>query len=274
MVIRTSPAFFANSIVAVSLAVAVARLVEQVGVAAAGAWVGRDPVLTNAFTVLRIPGSEPVGLAAPAASLLVGIVLLMLYPGSKDRSVGRLMMLWTLLFCLRNGLLEIARGAFDEQSAVGAAFLDSGMSSGVQLTISVIAILGLALIAFGAAPAFLSFSRHRTEIGNWRERLRFLVSIALVPAMIGPLLAVPFFVPDQGSGLVATLPLIGLFIVATCLAGLLVKSVPPPEVVEERGLAFGLLISYALTFIVFRFGLAPGLPIPPWSETLEFTWRP
>ncbi len=274
LVIRTAPAFFANSLVAVGLAVGIARLVEQAGVAIAGGLLGHEPVMTNAFTLLRSPGVEPVALAAPAASLAVGIVLLMLYPGSKDRSAGRLLMLWTLLFCFRNGLAEIARGAFDETSVMGSVFANGSLPRSVHLTISGMAIVGLGLVATGAAPAFLSFSRHRTEIGSWTERLRFMASIALLPGLVGPLLAVPLFIPDQGSGLVASLPLVGVFIILTCVAALFVKSVPPPQVVEERGLAFGLLIGYALAFIVFRFGLAPGLNIPPWDENLRLVWRP
>ena len=273
-IIRTAPAFFANSIIAVALAVGIARLVEMLGVAVVGAFAGREPVVNHVFTTLRVPGSEPVELAAPAASLIVGIVLLMLYPGSKDRSAGRLLMLWTLLFCFRNALVEVARAAFDENTALGGVLSESSLDPNVVLTFSILAIVGLVLVSVGAAPAFLSFSRHRSEISTWPERLRFMASIALVPGMLGPLAAIPFFVPDQGSGVISLLPQLGVFVVVTTIAGIFVKSVPPPEVIEERGLALGLLSGYAFLFLVYRFGLGPGLVFPPWDENLRLTWRP
>ncbi|MDH4117295.1 MAG: hypothetical protein OEX04_04210 [Acidimicrobiia bacterium] len=273
-VIRTAPTFFANSLLAAALGVTCARVFEQFVVAIAAAINGRAPVLMHSATLLTESGSDLVLLAAPAASLALGLILLMMYPGSKDRSAGRLVMLWTMLFAFRNACVALATTPVDESSPIALALERWNVPSGVDLVLAVFGILGLVLIAIGAAPAFLSFSRHRSEVSTASERLRFAGSIALIPGLAGPLLAVPLFLPDAGTGFVSTLPLAGAFIIVTVLAAAATKSFSPPQIIEERGLVVGLIIAYALAFLVLRLGLEPGLPIPPWDENLQLTLRP
>lgn len=273
-VIRTSTGFFANSLLAAALGVACARLFEQFAVAVTGAVAGRDPVLTNSAVELTSRGSDLVLLAQPIASLVLGFVLLLLYPGAKDRSAGRLVMLWTLLFAFRNACVTLAMTAVDENSPVALALAEWDVPDGIDLVVAIVGALGLVLIAVGAASAFLSFSRHRSEVADARERLRFAASIALIPGLAGPLLAVPIFLPDAGTGFVSTLPLAGSFVIITTLAAAITKSFAPPQVIEERSISVGLVAAFALVILVARFGLGPGVPIPPWDEQLQLTWRP
>lgn len=273
-VIRTSTGFFANSVLAAALGVACARLFEQLSVAVTAAIAGRDPVLTNSAVVLNEPGSDLVMLAQPISSLVLGFVLLMLYPGSKDRSAGRLVMLWTLLFAFRNASIALAMAAVDEASPVALALAEWNAPDGIDLVVAIVGALGLVLIATGAASAFLSFSRHRSEVASARERLRFAGSIALIPGLAGPLLAVPMFLPDAGTGFVSTLPLAGAFVLITTLAAAATKSFAPPQVIEERTLSIGLIMAFVLVLLVAKFGLGPGVPIPPWDDRLRLTWRP
>ncbi len=273
-VIRTAPSFFANSLLAAAIGVALARIAEQSSVAVVAAFADRDPVLTNSGAVLRNPGSDLVLLAGPVASLVVGFSLLLLYPGSKDRSSGRLVMLWTMLFSFRNACVALALGAVDATSPVGRAFARWSIPEGIDLALAIVGALALILIAVGAAPAFLSFSRHRSEVSTPRERLRFASSMALIPGLAGPLLAVPMFLPDAGTGFVTSLPLAGAFIVITVLVAAGTKSFKPPEVIEERSLSVGLVATFVGVVLAVRFGLGPGVPIPPWNESLDLTWRP
>lgn len=273
-VIRTAPSFFANSLLAAAIGVALARLAEQFTVAVVASFAGREPILTNNRVVFESFGSDLVLLAGPVMSLVLGVTLLMLYPGSKDRSSGRLVMLWTMLFAFRNAAVALLQGAVDPESALGLAFSTWDVPDGIDLALAIVGALALVLVAVGAAPAFLSFSRHRSEVSSPRERLRFAGSIALIPGMAGPLLAVPMFLPDAGAGFVTSLPLAGVFIVVTVVASVWTKSFRPPQVIEERSISVGLVATFVAVVLVVRYGLGPGVPIPPWNESLDLTWRP
>ncbi|HEY5686543.1 MAG TPA: hypothetical protein VIY70_14325 [Acidimicrobiia bacterium] len=273
-VIRTSWGFFANSIIAAGLAVVFARVIEQFGLAIGGVIAGRDPVLTNIVTEFRADGSDLAWLGAPIGSLVFGSFFLMLYPGAKDRSVGKLLMLWTILFCFRNGFLDLATMTLSETSYTAMAVTDVALPAGVDIVIAVAGAVGLLLIAIGAAPAFLGFNRHLSEVDAPSERLRFVSSIAMVPALVGPLLAVPFLFPDQGTGYLSAIPLIGVFVVITVLAAPGTKHFLAPQLAEERVLSFGLVVGFIAVFLFARFVLEPGILIPPWDESFDWHFRP
>jgi hypothetical protein len=272
-IIRTSPFFFVNSILAAIVGVVVARFVELVSLGIAGAIAGMEPVLYNSNVEFGATGPDAVHLAGPAGQLLVGVSLLLLYPGSKDRSVGRLTMLWSMLFLLRGGLTALAGDVIDDGSVLGAMLVDTGLPNGVLLALSIVCLLALAALAVGAAPAFLSFARHRSEVATKLERGRFVAILVLVPAFVSPLLAIPMLLPDV-DGSVRSLSVAGAFMVITALTALFTTSFRPPEVVEERGLSFGLIAAVAVIAVAMRVGIGPGVPLPPWDENLSVTLRP
>lgn len=276
-VIRTAWGFFANSIVAAALGVVFARVIEQFGIAVWGAFADREPVLTNVVTYFRAdgaPSSDVAYLGGPVAAVLAGVFFLLIYPGAKDRSVGKLTVLWTILFSFRTGFMDLITLPFSDESNTARALATMDVPEGLDVIIAVAGAIGLILIALAAAPAFLGFSRHLTEVNTPRERFRYVGSIAMVPAIVGPLLAVPFFVPDQGSGFLATLPFLGLFVVITLLAAPQTKHFLAPQLAEERTLSWGLVVTFFLVFVVTRFGLEPGLVIPPWDDQFQWVFRP
>lgn len=276
-VIRTAWGFFANSIIAAALGVVFARVIEQFGIAVSGAIAGRDPVLTNVETYFRDSGvgtSDMVYLGGPVASIAAGVFFLLIYPGAKDRGVGKLTVLWTILFCFRTGFVDVATVPFSEESNTARALATIDMPDGLDVIIATAGVLGLILIAMAAAPAFLGFSRHLSEVNTPSERFRYVASIALVPAIVGPLLAVPFFVPDQGTGFPASLPFFGLFVIVTLLAAPQTKHFLAPQLAEERTLSWGLVVGFFIVFLVTRFALEPGVPIPPWDANFQWSFRP
>lgn len=274
VVIRTAPLFFVNSVLAATVAVAAARVVDLVTTGIAAAVAGMQPVLTNREVVYRAAGPEAVEMAGIVGMLVVGVVLLLLYPGSRDRSVGRLTMLWAMLFCFQGGFSAIARQLRDDTSVLGGFVADLGTAQWLPTALAAGALLLLAGVAVGTAPAFLTFARHRSEVATRTERVRFMTQLAVIPAFLGPLLAVPMFMPDGDAGFVTGLPIAGAFIVVTFVASLFTMSFRPPEVIEERGLSFGLIAAVALVAVSLRLGLGPGVPLPPWNESLQLTLRP
>lgn len=276
-VIRTAWGFFANSILAAALGVVFARIIEQFGIAVWGAFAGLDPVLTNVVTDFRDSGggtSDLAYLGGPVAAIAAGVFFLLIYPGAKDRGVGKLTVLWTILFCFRTGFVDVAMVPFSEESNTARALATIEMPEGLDVIIATAGGLGLILIAMAAAPAFLGFSRHLSEVNTPRERFRYVASIALVPAIVGPLLSVPFFLPDQGSDFLTGLPFYGLFVIVTLLAAPQTKHFLAPQLAEERTLSWGLVIGFFIVFLVARFALEPGVPIPPWDENFQWSFRP
>lgn len=272
-VIRTSPGFFVNSLIAATLAVVFSRLIEQLGIAIGGAFLGREPVFTNVTTELGAAGSDTVYLGATIASLVSGISFLLLYPGAKDRSAGKLMVLWMTLFSFRNAFVDMAFVPLSERSFLGRALGAFELPPGIDLVVAVAGVAGIILVALAAAPAFLGFNRHLSEVYTAKDRLRYVATIAVVPGVVAPLLAVLFFVPD-GSGYLAGLPLAGIFTVVTLLAAPGTKRVSAPKVIEERMVSWGLVGTAVAVLVLVHILFQPGVPIPPWNEDLSFRFRP
>ncbi len=271
-VIRTTWGFLGNSVVGAVIAVVLTRILEQFGLAIAGVIFDRDPVMTNIATEFRAPGNDIAYLGGTVTALLVGIIFLILFPGAKDRSAGKLTVLWISLFSFRIAFYDMIRYRFADGSTLDKALSGYAVPAGIDTILAAAGAVGLLLVAIAAAPAFLGFNRHRSEVATPLERIRFVASIALVPGLVAPLLSVPFFLPDAGTGYLASLPLIGLFTLVTTLAARSTTHISIPEVIEERGFSIGLAVGLAVVFVLARF-LAPGVPIPPWDDALNFTFR-
>jgi hypothetical protein len=150
---------------------------------------------------------------------------------------------------------------------VAVALAHLNLPAGINIVVGVAGAIGLLLVSLAAAPAFLAFATSRSEISTPARRVGFVARIGLVGGLAGALLAVLFFVPDTGSGLVSSLPLYGLFTVATLLAAPGSKAVEPDPNSSARRFSWGLVAAVAVFFVLFRFALARGIPIPPDPET-------
>lgn len=270
--IRTSWTFIANSVVAAAIGLAMAFLGYHFSLAVAGWIAGRDPELLNTGTVFRAGGSDLAYVGGSVGALLLAGLLLSLYPGSRDRSGGRLVMLWTILFSFEAVFLDLVRVAFDPESPLALALAEVDLPEGLDLVLAVAGGLGLVLVAMSAAPAFLGFARHRSEVATRGERLRFSVRMALLPGILGPLLTTPLFLGEGSDQILPYVPFLGLFTILTVAASLGSVTFRPPEIVEERGLSFGLLASAVIVLALYVLLLRTGIPIPPWDENLQFTF--
>jgi hypothetical protein len=272
-VMRTSWGFLANSVLAAVLAVVLTRLIEQFGVALAGVLFDRQPVMTNIFTEFRAPGNDLAYLGGTVTALVTGIVFLILFPGARDRSAGKLTVLWMSLFSFRIAFYDMIQYRYVEDSPLSKALAGVDIPAGIDTILAAAGAVGMLLISIAAAAAFLGFNRHRSEVATPKERMRFAASIALIPGLVAPLLSVPFFLPDAGSGYVASLPLIGLFSIVTTMAARNTTNISIPLAIEERSFSIGLAVAAVIVFVVARF-LAPGVPIPPWDASLNLQFRP
>ncbi|CAN5241467.1 hypothetical protein BH18ACT5_BH18ACT5_03530 [soil metagenome] len=252
-----------NSALASTVGIVIAVLADSLGRLAVGWFLDREPVLYHDRVVFTA-GDNPLALAGGAlAALIAGTAFLAVYPASRRHDPSRLAVLWLILHCFRQGFVPLALAGINAESDVELALTSPGLPAGMNLVVGVAGAIDLLLVSLAAAPAFLAFATSRSEISTPARRVGFVARIGLVGGLAGALLAVLFFVPDSGSGLVSALPLYGLFTAATLLAAPGSKAVDPDPNSTARQFSWGLVAAVVILFVLFRFALARGIPIPP-----------
>ncbi len=229
---RRSAALVAvDSTLGFALAVIVAFLVYQAGLVGAGVLAGRDPITDMTGTTFTSAGSDLARGGGIALTLLVGLAMVGIYRGGLRYDATRLTALWVTLHCLRQGLLEMARVPFSEESdgalAVGALDVP-GQFGWLLAVLGAAGLLGIGLLA---APALLRFAARR-DLASAGGRMRFLLLIGIVPYVAGGVLALAFFVPLTG-GTAMLLVSAGSFLVVTLIVA------PEPREIEAGSGPFG-----------------------------------
>ncbi|CAN5850609.1 hypothetical protein BH18ACT6_BH18ACT6_16120 [soil metagenome] len=263
----TGVTLLVNSALASTVGLVIAVLADSLGRFIVGWLVDRDPIIYH-DRVEFLTGDNPLALAGGAlAALIVGASFLAIYPASRRHDPARLCVLWLILHCFRQGFVPMALAGVDRQSDVALALTHFDLPAGIDMVVGVGGAIGLLLVSLAAAPAFLAFATSRSEIATPPRRVGFVARIGLGGGLAGALLAVLFFVPDTGSGLVSAIPLFGLFTAATLLSAPGSKAVEHDPHTTARRFSWGLVAAVVILFVVFRFALARGIPIPPDPET-------
>lgn len=258
--------FIGTSAVASAVGVVVAAFTDNLGRAVGGALAGREPVLYHNDVVYGAAGSDIAFGGGVVLTLVVGAFFLLLYPGSRRYDAARLTTLWIILHCFRQGFTQMLLVPLDSQSSGALAFAGLDVPPGLALVIAAAGAVGLLSIALASAPAFLTFAPSRREIATGSKRAAFTSKIALVPGVVGPLLAVPVFLPDPGTGFIQSLPLVGLFTVATVAAAVGTRSVQVGDYRPAPGWSWLPLAWLVVLGLVAHLLLARGLLIPPTLE--------
>lgn len=255
--------FIATSAVASAVGVVVAAFTDHLGLAVTGALGGREPVLYHNETVFQAGGSDLALGGGVVLSLIVGAFFLLLYPGSRRYDAARLTTLWVILHCFRQGFTQMLAVPLDSDSNAAVAFRALDVPPGLDLVIATAGAVGLLSIALASAPAFLAFAPTRREIASGSRRAGFAAKLALVPGVVGPLLAVPVFLPDPGTGLIQALPFVGAFTIATVIAAVGTRSVTIGDYRESPGWSWLPLAWLVALGLIAQFLLSRGVLIPP-----------
>jgi hypothetical protein len=123
--------------------------------------------------------------------------------------------------------------------------------------------VGLLFIVLSAASAFLAFTPHHRLITTGRKRFTFAVWIALIPAVVSVFLAIPFFTPDAGSGVIPSLPLSAVIFLATVLAAPGTTTVQGPEDPRTTSWPWGLGGTLFVMLLFEIFVLRGGVSVDP-----------
>jgi hypothetical protein len=266
-----NPALLINSALCSAIGIVVAVLADSLGRLLLGFLLDRGPVLYH-DRVEFTAGDNPLALAGGAlAALIAGGAFLAVYPGSRRHDASRLCVLWLILHSFRQGFVPMAQAGIDRDSDLALALAHFDLPAGINVVVGVAGAIGLLLVSLAAAPAFLAFATSRREISSPSRRVAFVAKIAVIAGLAGALLAVIYFLPDSGNGLISALPLYGLFTMATLLAAPGTKSVDPDQGATAQRFSWGLVAAVVILFVLFRFALSRGIPIPPDPQTFFVT---
>lgn len=245
-----------------TLGLVIAQLVDDLGDGMLAVVLGGDGVLYNNRAELVGVG-DLAWAGGFVLSLVLGVLILFGYPTARDHGVARLALLWTLLHLLRQSFTQAVLLPIDEGSRLAQAYATLDVPPGLDLVIAAGGGVGLLLIALSAAPAFLAFAPHRRLISSGRKRFNFALWMVLVPAVASVFLAIPFFSPDAGSGVIPALPISAVIFLATVAAAPGSTTVEGPEDFRKTAWPWGLIATLAVILIFELVVLRGGVSVDP-----------
>lgn len=257
---RIGPPLVVASALGSTLGIVLAQFLDDLGDGILGLILGGNAVVYN--NRVEVTGAESDLYLAGGflLCLLLGFLTLFSYPTARGHGVARLTLLWMVLHLLRQAFMQAVIVPFSPDSQLALAYQSLEAPAGLDYVIAAGGGLGLLLVALSAASAFLAFTPHYKMISTSGKRLSFAFWIALVPAIAAVFLAIPFFVPDAGSGVVPALPLTAVIFLATVAAAPGTTTVHGPEETRETpwpwGLAGTLLVILLFEQLVLRGGVS------------------
>lgn len=259
---RIGPPLVLASVLGSTLGIVLAQFVDDLGDGILAMILGGNAVVFNNRAI--VTGTTDVVWAGGfLLCLIVGFLALFAYPTARGHGVARLTLLWMVLHLLRQAFIQAMMLPLDSTSDLALAYQTLDAPPGLDVVIAAGGGVGLLLIALSAASAFLAFAPHHRMISNSRKRLTFAFWIALVPAVAAAFIAIPFFVPDAGSGVVPALPLTAVIFLATVAAAPGTTTVHGPEDQRETPWPWGLGTMLIVILLFQLFVLRGGVSVDP-----------
>jgi hypothetical protein len=259
---RIGPALVVASALASTLGIVVAQFLDDLGDGILAEILGGNAVLFNNRIV--ITGVGDIAWAGGfLLCLIVGFLALFSYPTARGHGVARLTLLWMVLHLLRQAFAQAVLLPLDSTSDLARAYSTLEAPPGLDVVIAAGGAVGLLLIALSAASAFVVFAPHHNLISTGRRRFVFAFWIALVPAVAAVFLAIPFFAPDAGSGVIPSLPLTAVIFLATVAAAPGTTTVHGPEDRRETPWPWGLAATLGIILLFDLVVLRGGVSIDP-----------
>jgi hypothetical protein len=259
---RIGPSLVLAAALGSTLGVVTAQFMDDLGDGLLAVILGGEAVVYNNRTVIE--GASDLAWAGGfLLCLIVGFLALFSYPTARGHGIARLTLLWMVLHLLRQAFAQAVILPFDSTSDLARAYTTLDAPPGLDVVIAAGGGVGLLLIALSAASAFLAFSPHHKLISSGRKRLIFAFWIALAPAVASVFLAIPFFTPDAGSGVIPSLPLTAVIFIATVAAAPGTTTVYGPEDQRETPWPWGLAATLGVILLFELFVLRGGVSVDP-----------
>ena len=260
---RIGPSLVVASALGSTLGIVVAQFVDDLGDAILALILGGNAVIYNNRVDVTGVSSDLVWAGGFLLCLIVGFMALFSYPTARGHGVARLTLLWMVLHLLRQAFVQAVMVPFDADSPLALAYQTLEAPAGLDYVLAAGGAVGLLLVALSAAAAFLAFTPHDKMISTGRKRVTFAFWIALVPAIAAAFMAIPFFVPDAGSGVVPALPLTAVIFLATLAAAHGTTTVHGPEDLRETPWPWGLGATLVVILLFEQLVLRGGVSVNP-----------
>jgi hypothetical protein len=260
---RIGPPLVIASALGSTLGIVVAQFMDDLGDGIFGLILGGNAVLYNNRVEVTGVSSDLYLAGGFLLCLIVGFLMLFSYPTARGHGVARLTLLWMVLHLLRQAFMQAVMVPFSPDSQLARAYETLEAPAGLDYVIAAGGGLGLLLVALSAASAFLAFTPHHKMISTSGKRLSFAFWIALVPAIAAVFVAIPFFVPDAGSGVVPALPLTAVIFLATVAAAPGTTTVYGPEDQVETPWPWGLAATLVVILLFEQLVLRGGVSVNP-----------
>ncbi len=249
----------AASLLGSTLGIIIAQFLDDLGDGLLAEILGGDAVLFN--NRVEFTGATDVAWAGGfLLCLIVGLIALFAYPTQRGQNLSRLTLLWMILHILRQAFSQALFLPFADDGQLSMAYATFDAAPGLDAVIAAAGGVGIALIALGSASAFLAFAPHRSKIAAPRGRFLFALWTVLVPAAVSVFVAIPFFSPDAGSGVIPGLPLAAVMFLLTLAAAPGTTTVRGPEDLRTYdwpyGLAGTVLVILVIEVVLFRNGVS------------------
>lgn len=250
------------SVLASTFGILFAQFLDDLGDGLLAELLGGRAVLFN--NRAQVGGVSDLALGGGfALCVVVGLFLLFAYPTARGHGTSRLVMLWVLLHVLRQALVQAVLLPFAPDSQLARAYATFDVPAGLDMVIVAAGGVGLLLVALSAASAFLGFAPQRRVISTGRRRFNFTLWIALIPAVAAAFLAIPFFLPDDESMVIRSLPLTAVIFLATVAAAPGTTSVHGPEDERATDWPWGLIATLLVLLVIHLVILQGGVEIDP-----------
>jgi hypothetical protein len=260
---RIGPSLVVASALGSTLGIVVAQFVDDLGDAILALILGGNAIIYNNRVDITDVSSDLVWAGGFLLCLIVGFMALFSYPTARGHGVARLTLLWMVLHLLRQAFVQAVMVPFDADSPLALAYQTLEAPAGLDYVLAAGGAVGLLLVALSAAAAFLAFTPHDKMISTGRKRVTFAFWIALVPAIAAAFMAIPFFVPDAGSGVVPALPLTAVIFLATLAAAHGTTTVHGPEDLRETPWPWGLGATLVVILLFEQLVLRGGVSVNP-----------
>ncbi len=259
---RIGPPLVVASVLGSTLGIVVAQFLDDLGDGILALILGGDAVIYN--NRVEITGASDLAWAGGfLLCLIVGFMFLFSYPTARGQGTAKLTLLWMLLHVLYQAFSQAVFLPFDPDGQLAQAYATLDAPAGLEYVIAAGGGVGLLLVVLSAASAFLAFTPHHKLINTGRKRFTFALWIVLVPAVISVFLAIPFFAPDAGSGVIPALPLSAVIFLATVAAAPGTTTVHGPDELRETPAPWGLGGTLLVILLFEIFVLRGGVSVNP-----------
>lgn len=250
------------SVLASVFGIVLAQFIDDFGDGLLAEILGGDAVLFN--NRVEYSGATDVAWAGGfLLALALGLLMLFAYPTRKGQSLSRLTFLWITIHMLRQALTQALALSFGDGGQLRLAYNTFDLPPGLDVVISAAGGVGLILVGLGSASAFLAYATQRRKISTGRKRFLFAVWVVLAPAVASVFLAIPYFSPDAGSGVVPSLPLIAVLFLFTVAAAPGTTNVVGPEDERIYPWPYSLGVTLIVLLVYYVVVLRNGVSIDP-----------